>query len=114
LSYYNKLRAWYGEIFAPIVNILKRVKVNNNLLTLMVFIFTCFSVFFLLTEQIYKAGACGILVFIFDTIGVQLFYLDGATKSKDAYKMFPHNALCKYVMFLFHAAARNCGGKYFN
>lgn len=84
MSHYNKIRAWYGEVFDPIVNILNRVKVNNNLLTLMVFLFTCFSVFFLLTEQIYKAGACGILVFIFDVLGVQLFYLNGLEKSKDA------------------------------
>lgn len=84
MSNYNKIRAWYAELFAPFVHIFIKIRVNNNLLTLMVFLFTCFSVFFLLTEQISKAGACGILVFIFDVIGAQLFYTDAVEKSKDA------------------------------
>ncbi len=33
---------------------------------------------------------------------------------KDAYKKFPYMELCKHSMSLFHAAARNCGGQYFN
>jgi len=33
---------------------------------------------------------------------------------KDAYKKFPYMELCKHAMCLFHVAARNCGGQYFN
>ncbi len=33
---------------------------------------------------------------------------------KDAYEKYPYSELCKRSMSLFHAAARNCGGKYFN
>jgi len=36
------------------------------------------------------------------------------TEFKDAYKKCPYNELCKNAMSLFHAAARNHGGHYFN
>jgi len=99
LSYYYKLKNFYKYIFESILNIFFKVGIHSNILTIAVFIFTCLVVFFLLTDQVYRAAACGILLFSSDVLGSLLFELENNKNSK---KALLDSIVDRYSEFLFY------------
>jgi len=99
LSYYYKIKNEYKFALEPILIIFNKSGLHSNILTILVFIFTSFVVFFLLTDQIYRAAAAGILLFISDIIGSLMFDLENNKKSR---KALLDSIIDRYSEFLFY------------
>jgi CDP-diacylglycerol---glycerol-3-phosphate 3-phosphatidyltransferase len=99
LSSYYKLKKFYAYLFEPVTKILNKANFHTNILTIFVFILTCFVVFFLLSDQLQKAAAIGILLFCTDILGSLMFDLKSNRKSKTA---LLDSIVDRYSEFLFY------------
>lgn len=99
MSYYIKIKKWYFYLLEPVLKILKKTNIHTNFFTLLVFIFTSLTVFFLLTEQLNKAGASGIILFICDILGSLLYE---ESNNKNSHKALLDSIIDRYSEIIFY------------